>query len=74
MNGRSRKGIRRKPMKTIELRLRTRAADPSSAARYPGHAWPANDNKPPAWRSALGWALVGMGISCFAFVAVTLLL
>ena len=43
-------------------------------ARYPWHAWPANDNKPPVWRGALGWALVGMGVGCFAFVAVTLLL
>ena len=72
MVGRVRKKTRRKPMKTSGLSAR--ADDPSRAARYPWHTWPANDNKPPAWRGALGWALVGMGIGCFAFVAVTLLL
>lgn len=73
MGGRAGNKIRRKPAKTGGRGSRARAADPSRAARYPGHAWPANDNKPPAWRSALGWALVGMGIGGFAFVAVTLL-
>jgi hypothetical protein len=54
------------------FRARQREANASRPARYPWHAWPANDNKPPVWRGALGWALVGMGIGCFAFVAVTL--
>jgi len=43
------------------------------AAPYPGHAWPANDNAPPAWRSALGWVVLGLGLGCFAYVAVSLL-
>ena len=74
MGGRAGKKFRRKAVKSSGSGSRARAADPSRAARYPWHAWPANDNEPPAWRSALGWALVGMGIGCFAFVAVTLLL
>ena len=43
-------------------------------SRVPWHAWPANDNKLPVWRGALSWSLVGMGMGCFAFVAVSLLL
>jgi len=53
--------------------LRVQNGEAVRSARYPWHAWPANDNKRPVWRSTLGWALVGMGIGCFAFVAMTLL-
>jgi hypothetical protein len=74
MVGGARKKISRKPVKTSGLRSRTQAGNPSRAARYSSRAWPANDNKPPAWRGALAWALVGMGIGGFAFVAVSLLL
>jgi len=69
LNGRARKTAR-----TNGFRAPTGAADASRTARYPGHVWPANDNKPPVWRGAFGWVLVGMAAGCFAFVAVTLLI
>ncbi len=74
MSGRAHGNSHHKPVGTGGFRARQREANAARPARYPWHAWPANDNKPPVWRGALGWALVGMGIGCFAFVAVTLLL
>jgi|TARA_B100000315_G_scaffold180938_1_gene169772 hypothetical protein len=74
MPGRARGNPHRKPAGIGGFRTRQRQAGSTRPARYPWHAWPANDNKPPVWRGALGWALVGMGVGCFAFVAVTLLL
>jgi len=73
MHGRAR-GHSRNSATSSASRARQRDAFAGKPSRFPWHAWPANDNKPPMWRGALGWALVGMGIGCFAFVAVSLLL
>jgi len=74
MYGRAPENPHRKPVGSGGFRGRQSKTTEARSTRYPWNAWPANDNKPPAWRGALGWALVGMGIGCFAFVAVTLLL
>ncbi len=51
-----------------------RAARPVRTKPYAWHAWPANDNRPPAWRRAVAWTALAVGAGSFAYVAVTLLL
>jgi hypothetical protein len=74
MSGRARGFSKRNYASTDALRAQQRNGIAGRPTPYPGDAWPANDNKPPVWRGALAWALVGMGIGCFAFVAVSLLM